>query len=63
MIRCVFLAEIKKAWGERMTTVFPLQGKFAHDPKVHGAFPLPDLKIERIGDLLAYELDNLVGHL
>jgi FMN phosphatase YigB (HAD superfamily) len=28
------LAAIKKAWGDRVTTVFPRQGKFAHDPKV-----------------------------
>ena len=57
------LAAIKKAWGERVTTVFPCQGNFAHDPKVLGAFPVPDVTVERIGDLLAYELDNLVGHL
>lgn len=57
------LAAIKRAWGERVTTVFPCQGKFAHDPKVLGAFPVPDVTVERIGDLLAYELYNLVGHL
>jgi hypothetical protein len=57
------LAAIKKAWGERVTSVFPCQGKFAHDPKVLGAFPVPDVTVERIGDLLAYELYNLVGHL
>jgi hypothetical protein len=57
------LAAIKKAWGERVTTVFPCQGKFAHDPKVLGAFPIPDVTVERIGDLPAYELCNLVGHL
>jgi hypothetical protein len=28
-----------------------------------GAFPAPDVTVERIGDLLAYELYNLVGHL
>jgi FMN phosphatase YigB (HAD superfamily) len=54
------LAAIKKAWGERVTTVFPRQGKFAHDPKVLVAFPLPDVTVERIGDILHYELSNLV---
>jgi hypothetical protein len=28
------LAATKKAWGDRVTTVFPRQGKFANDPKV-----------------------------
>ena len=55
------LAAMKKAWGERVTTVFPRQGKFAHDPKMLGAFPVPDVTIERIGDLLSYELSGLVS--
>jgi FMN phosphatase YigB (HAD superfamily) len=54
------LAAIKKVWGKRVTTVFPRQGKFAHDPKVLAAFPAPDLTIERIGDLLGRELSGLV---
>jgi FMN phosphatase YigB (HAD superfamily) len=55
------LAAMKKAWDERVTTVFPRQGKFAHDPKILGVFPVPDVTIERIGDLLSYELSNLVS--
>ena len=55
------LAAMKKAWGERVTTVFPRQGKFAHDPKMLGAFPVPDVTIERIGDLLSHELSDLVS--
>jgi FMN phosphatase YigB (HAD superfamily) len=55
------LAAMKKAWGECVTTVFPRQGKFAHDPKMLGAFPVPDVTIERIGDLLSYELSKLVN--
>ncbi len=27
------LAALKKAWGDRVTTVFPRQGKFANDPQ------------------------------
>jgi FMN phosphatase YigB (HAD superfamily) len=57
------LAAIKKVWGERVTTVFPRQGKFAQDPKVLVAFPLPDVTVERIGDLLSYELSTLVARL
>ena len=33
------LAATKKAWGDRVTNVFPRQGKFANDPKVLAAYP------------------------
>jgi FMN phosphatase YigB (HAD superfamily) len=49
------LAAVKKAWGERVTTVFPRQGQFASDSKVLASYPDADLTIEHIGDLLAYE--------
>jgi FMN phosphatase YigB (HAD superfamily) len=50
------LAAVKQAWGERVTTVFPRQGQFASDSKVLASYPDADLTIERIGDLLAYDL-------
>lgn len=53
------LAAIKKAWGDRVTTVFPRQGKFANDPEVLAAYPPPEVTVGRIGDLLSYELSNL----
>jgi FMN phosphatase YigB (HAD superfamily) len=56
------LAAIKKRWRHRVTTVFPRQGKFANDPKVVAAYPnAADVTVERIGDLLAYELPDLLG--
>ena len=55
------LAALKQAWGGRVTTVFPRQGKFAHDPKTLAAFPkAADVTVERIGDLLSYRLDDLL---
>jgi FMN phosphatase YigB (HAD superfamily) len=54
------LAAMKKEWGERVTTVFPRQGKFAHDPKVLAAYQSPDVTVEHIGDLLSCELSKLV---
>ena len=54
------LAAMKKEWGERVTTVFPRQGKFANDPKVLAAYPSPDVTVEHIGDLLSGELAKLV---
>jgi FMN phosphatase YigB (HAD superfamily) len=53
------LAATKKAWGDRVTTVFPRQGQFANDPKALAAYPPADVTVERIGDLLSYELSNL----
>jgi hypothetical protein len=53
------LAAIKKAWGDRVTTVFPSQGKFAVLP----SNPPVDLTIDRIADLLGYDLPALLaGH-
>ena len=50
------LAAVKQFWGERVTTVFVRQGTYAHDPNVVGAFPRADVTIERIGDLVDYDL-------
>jgi FMN phosphatase YigB (HAD superfamily) len=50
------LAAVKQFWGERVTTVFVRQGAYAHDPTVVGAFPRADVTIERIGDLVDYDL-------
>ena len=54
------LSAIKESWAERVTTVFPRQGSYAHDPKVLGAFPPADVTIEHIGDLLDYDLPRLL---
>ena len=54
------LTAVKKAWGSRVTTVFPRQGQFGRDPKITAKYPAADLTIERIGDLLEYELPALV---
>ena len=50
------LTAVKRAWGSRVTTVFPRQGQYAHDPKTIAKCPPPDLTVERIGDLLDYDL-------
>jgi FMN phosphatase YigB (HAD superfamily) len=53
------LEAVKRFWGGRVTTVFPRQGIFAHDPQVISAFPPADVTIERIGDLLEFDLPRL----
>ena len=50
------LAEVKKIWGERVTTVFPKQGHYALDPKVVTQYPPADIELAKIGDLLTYDL-------
>ena len=48
------LAAVKKVWGRRVTTVLPRQGQYAQAPGL--AHPPPDLAVERIADLLQYDL-------
>jgi FMN phosphatase YigB (HAD superfamily) len=55
------LTEIKKVWRQRLTTVFPRQGHYAQDPKVLAAYPPADIAIERIADLMNYDLATLLG--
>ena len=55
------LAAIKSFWGNRVTTVFPRQGMYAHDPQVVAAFPPADIAIEHIGDLLNFDLPRLAA--
>ena len=45
------LTAIKEQWGgERLTTVFPRQGHYAHAPDLE-RFPAPNVTIDRIGAL------------
>jgi FMN phosphatase YigB (HAD superfamily) len=54
------LTAIKKIWSTQVTTVFPRQGHYAHDPKILSRCPPADVSIERIGDLLNYDLKSLL---
>ncbi|HLQ50594.1 MAG TPA: hypothetical protein VK129_03800 [Terriglobales bacterium] len=53
------LTAVKKIWGEKVTTVFPKQGHYAHDPQVLATLPPADISVDRIGDLLQYDLRSL----
>ena len=50
------LTTVKKAWNSHVTTVFPRQGQYAHDRNLIAECPSADLTVERIGDLLHYDL-------
>jgi hypothetical protein len=53
------LTEVKRAWGARVTTVFPRQGHYAHDLEALAGYPPADLTVERIGDLMDHDLSTL----
>ena len=55
------VAAIKKVWGKRVTTVFPRQGHYAQDQESVAKYPPPDVSIERIGNLLEYDLPALLA--
>ena len=53
------LAAAKRHWGDRVTTVLPLQGQFANDPTIAAAHPAPDVTVGGIADLLELDLEAL----
>jgi len=53
------LTAMKKIWGTRVTTVFPRQGHYATAPDV-AKYPKPDITIERVGELVNYDLPTLL---
>jgi hypothetical protein len=56
------LAEMKKVWGNRLTTIFPRQGHYALDPYNIANYPAADLTVERIGDLVDCDLFTLLAN-
>jgi len=55
------LTAVKEIWGAHVTTVWPRQGQYARDTALITSFPHPDVSIERIGELLACDLADLVA--
>jgi FMN phosphatase YigB (HAD superfamily) len=55
------LAAMKQVWGQRLTTVFPRQGHYAHDPREIAAWPPADVSLAGIGELLDSRLSMLSG--
>jgi FMN phosphatase YigB (HAD superfamily) len=55
------LTTVKRAWRSRVTTVFPRQGQYAHDPNMIPACPPANLTVKRIGDLLDYDLPAILA--
>ena len=55
------LAAMKRAWQDRVTTIFTRQGHYALDPANILAYPAADVTVERIGDLVTSDLSALPG--
>ena len=50
------------AWrGKRVTTVFPRQGHYAADPKALAGYREADVTIDRVGQLLDWDLAGLIA--
>ena len=54
------LTAVKNVWQNRVRTVFVRQGHYARDPVV-ATCPPADVTVDRIGDLLRYDLPALLG--
>jgi FMN phosphatase YigB (HAD superfamily) len=55
------LAAVKKIWGDRVTTVLPRQGQYARAPDAASYRPAADLAVDRISDLLDYDLTAIIA--
>ncbi len=55
------LAAVKKIWGDRVTTVQPLQGHYAKDPVEQASYRAADFTVEHIGYILNYDLSALLA--
>jgi hypothetical protein len=54
------LAAMKNVWGDRLITVFPRQGHYALNPETVAAYPEADITIQRIGELVNYDLSDFI---
>lgn len=54
------LTALKKYWCEKVTTVFPRQGHYALDAVDVAKYPAADITIDRIGEVTAIGLEELV---
>ena len=55
------LDALRTQWQDRVTTVFPRQGHYAHDTAAIAGFAPADVTIECIAELLDYDARDLLG--
>jgi FMN phosphatase YigB (HAD superfamily) len=54
------LSAVKAVWGDAVTTVFPRQGRYAHDPAELAKYHRADVELAEIGELLRHDLSSLL---
>jgi len=52
------LTAVKQHWGQRVTSIFPRQGRYAHDASALAANPPADVSIDGIGELASYDIGS-----
>ncbi|MEZ5828144.1 MAG: hypothetical protein R3D30_11780 [Hyphomicrobiales bacterium] len=57
--KLALLNAVKRAWGDRVTTVFPKQGHYANDPQVLAKERPADITVARIADLMEHDFSAL----
>jgi len=55
------LDAMKGIWEDKLITVFPRQGHYAHDPANAGKYRKPDVTVEAIGELLTMDIGAMVA--
>jgi FMN phosphatase YigB (HAD superfamily) len=55
------LDSLRNQWQDRVTTVFPRQGHYAHDTAAIAQFAPADVTIERLEELLGFDARDLLG--
>jgi FMN phosphatase YigB (HAD superfamily) len=55
------LDSLRSQWQDRVTTVFPRQGHYAHDTAAIARYAPADLTIDRIEELLDFDASDLLG--
>lgn len=57
--KLTILDAVKSTWGDKVTTIFPRQGRYALDLVALADIPSADMAIDHIGDLTRYDLPSL----
>ena len=55
------LSAVKAVWSERLTSVFVRQGHYAFDPKETEPYPVADITVARLDELLKFGLEDFTG--
>jgi len=58
--KLTILTAMKAIWRDKLLTIWPRQGHYAHDVVANAKLPAPDLTVEHIGELAHFDLSSLL---